>query len=127
MLAETALRNFLLLHVSDVAERVYPKLIPQDSNLPAIAYQRITTAKIQRRGTTSRERIRFQLTIVAITHLSARLLAETIKSAIDNFTASEPIISLAWTNDSDQPRGANTGNQPVRIDVLMRYCKGATT
>ena len=128
MLAETALRNFLLDHTSDqVAQRILPKLIPQDTGLPAIAYQRISTAPVPRRGATSQENIRFQLTIVATTHLSARLLAETIKTAINNFTPNASgIISLAWTNDSDQPRGQTTGNQPVRIDVLMQFCKGAT-
>lgn len=125
MTAETELVTWL--HGVVEHNRVMPKLIDVDTALPAVAYQRISSRPMFIHGKPPNEWIRWQLTIVAKTYLNARAQAERIKSAIEQFSGVGNIYRLKWENDSDGAQGFITENEPVRLDVIMNYCKQSMT
>lgn len=59
-----------------VGERVYPLVIPQDSDLPAIAYQRVSGPRsVAHGGSLGAAEARIQLTITAAAYSTAKAIA----------------------------------------------------
>lgn len=67
-----------------ISTRLYPLIVPQDADLPAVAYQRITGAPAHsHEGPSGLARARIQLTIVAASYSEAKAVAEAVRQALD--------------------------------------------
>ena len=71
----------------ELSRPVYPSVFPDDVELPACRYQRITGAPIvDHQGDTGMERGRFQVSAFARTYSDAKLLAEEVKAALSGYS-----------------------------------------
>lgn len=76
-----------------VSTRVYPNLIPQNSTLPVVSYQRISTTRESAMGDdTGVARARFQLDAFAATYLNVRAVAEQVRAALQRWTNSSGTV-----------------------------------
>jgi hypothetical protein len=114
-----------------VGTRVYPLVIPQTAALPAIAYQKISSQKMQAHdGGSHLARSRFQITLEAETYGEVKDLADAVRACWDSFQGYVNYFYLQATsieNESDtedEGRGslqgqAVTGLPVVRFDVMV--------
>ena len=85
-----------------ISTRMYPVVIPQDVSLPAVAYQRISTARVYSHdGPSCLARPRFQFSCTATTYSAARAVANAIRAALDGYndTANGVRIMAAFTQN----------------------------
>jgi hypothetical protein len=82
---EEVLRDHLLSEMSDlVGNRVYPLRMPQNAQMPAIVYQRISTVPRHRQGgPASLARHRFQIDCWARTYGEAATVAYRVQWALE--------------------------------------------
>ena len=106
-----------------VSTRIYPMLVPQDSDLPAIAYQRISRiGQHSHDGASVPARARIQITCLASTYSGAKALAGAVEDALDGYsgTVSSVVIDAFLDNELDE--WAGTFDLPVvRQDYLIWY------
>jgi hypothetical protein len=69
-----------------VSLRIYPLQVPQDVDLPAMAYQRISGPRDQSQaGPSGLVWARIQLTFLGSTYLEAKTVAGAVRGSIDGF------------------------------------------
>lgn len=106
---------------SIVSSRVYPMLIPQNTSLPAIAYQMISAPR-QHTVCDTIDMIpsRWQFTCWATTYTSLRALVSAVRGVLDNYNGtvgSVVIQSIHFIEEVDLM------NELPGVDVLRRYGK----
>lgn len=73
--------------VALVGTRIYPLLVPQDAEMPALAYQRISGPRDHAHdGASGLALARIQLTFVAASYDGAKSLAAAVRAAMDGFS-----------------------------------------
>jgi len=107
-----------------VATRIYPLLVPQDVELPAIAYQRISGPRDHAHdGPSGLALARVQLTFVATSYDGAKSLAEAARAAMDGFSGvmgEMTVGACLLSNEMDQWAVAHEA-PVVRHDYLIWY------
>lgn len=123
MTLETALRAFL---VSDsavgalVGQRVYTQTMPQDGTLPAITFQRISTAAVNSRDDNSFGRVRMQIDGWAASDTATKELRAAIRAAMKDFrSVSGPRVSGARLRDTRDLHDQDTRRWRVLMDYLI--------
>lgn len=107
-----------------VATRIYPLLVPQDAELPAMAYQRISGPRDHAHdGPSGLAMARMQLTFVAASYDGAKTLSEAVRAAMDGFSGTMGEVTVdacLLENESDQ--WATVLESPVvRHDYMIWY------
>ena len=126
MLAAEAL-VYLLGNNSGVAtmvgSRVYPQLVPQTAERPAIAYQRIShIPEYSHSGFSSLTRTRFQLTLEGNTHLEALSLALAVRRALGGKTNTVGDLTVVTMVENESDGWGDTAQVPVvRMDLMMQH------
>lgn len=101
-----------------VGTRIYPDPAPQDAPRPLISYWRVSTQRIQSHdGAISIARPRIQVNSVGDTYLSAKTLANAVRTALDGYRGDGVHISFL-DNDADE-RQLETSRHLVRQDYLV--------
>lgn len=95
---ENALYN-LLKNNADVAalagSRIYPAIAPEDTDAAYIVYQCISAPRDHTlTGSSSLVQARFQLSCWSGTHDGVKSLKDAVRSALDNFSDTEPVTSI---------------------------------
>lgn len=107
-----------------VGTRIYPLLVPQDADLPAIAYQRISGPRDHTHdGSSGLAFARMQLTFVASSYDDAKSLGEAVRAAIDGHKGSMGDVTVgACLLDQERDDWATVFESPVvRQDYLIWY------
>lgn len=106
-----------------VGTRIYPLVVPQDADLPAIAYQRISGPRTHTHdGATNPAWARLQLTMVATRYSGAKALAEVVRQSLDGLAGSLGGVRAAVTLDNEVDDWAATFDAPiVRQDYGIWY------
>jgi hypothetical protein len=101
-----------------VGDRIYPLVLPQNTALPAVVYQRISGQRIQNltRDTGGPQRIRVQLTAWAEDVDTANSVAEQVRQAMEAATGWRALHAL----DVEQYE-PDTGLYSVVADYLVHY------
>ena len=69
-----------------VGARIYPVVVPQDADLPALVYQRISSVRDHTHdATTGLAHPRIQVTAIATTYNAAKTLANAVRTLLDNY------------------------------------------
>ena len=108
-----------------VSARIYPAVVPQDIDLPAIAYQLIGAPDryYAHSGPVGLARKRIQITSVAETYAAAKGLAVAIRDALSGYqgtTATVKIHSSFLLNEFDS-FGDQNDLQINRQDFMIMY------
>ena len=85
-----------------VGARIYPVVIPQDVSLPAVAYQRISAARVYSHdGPSCLARPRFQFSCTAESYGAARAVVNAVRTALDGYndTANGVRIMAAFSQN----------------------------
>ena len=126
MLAAEAL-VFLLQSNAGVAtmvgSRVYPQLVPQTAERPAIAYQRIShIPEYSHSGFSSLAKTRFQLTLEGNTHMEALSLALAVRRALGGKTNTVGDLTVVTMVENETDGYGDTAMVPVvRMDLMMQH------
>jgi len=73
-----------------VGTRIYPLVVPQNPTLPAVVYQRISGVREHTHDEVGDlARPRFQFTSIATTYSAAKALANAVREALDNYSATK--------------------------------------
>lgn len=71
---------------SIVGDRIYPSLLPQEPVLPAIVFHNVGSNPVSRQdGKPTLERSRFQIDCYAESNRDARVLAKTVRDALESY------------------------------------------
>ncbi len=121
MSLESAIYSTLTAHggVSGfVGDRVYPRQIPQDKQLPAIAYLRVSSRDLSTldSGDNCTESVRLQLDIVSTSYEEARDISREVRDAMNNASA----FSSVKQQDKDMP-GQNPDYHRVMLEFNVWY------
>lgn len=113
-----------------VSTRVYPQVIPQDVDLPAIAYQKISGPRwTSHDGALGLVATRMQLTCTAESYADAKAVFHAVRELLSGFrgmlgaSATAPgvwVVRSALDNEIDGYNLA-TGRQTVRCDLNVIY------
>jgi len=107
-----------------VSTRIYPGMIPQDADLPAIAYQQISNPPTySHSGNSGLWNARVQLICVAANYLAAHALSETVRLALDgkkNLSTLRAACFIANVFDRAEI-GPEILENSVQIDVEISY------
>jgi hypothetical protein len=99
---ETALYSVLVAAATAAAGRVYPMERPENSALPAIVYQRVsTTPDVTLAGDSGLDAVRLQVACWASTYAAAKSLAAAARTAITG-SASLKAITEMELDDRDE-------------------------
>lgn len=130
MSIESAIVDCLEHHVglsALVGARVYPLVLPQDAEVPAVVYQRVSAPRVHAIGGASfLASPRFQFTCWGATYASAKAVAEQVIAALDGVLGSigEEDEAPQWfaqlDNDLDDYDEA-TGRYRVIVDVIVTH------
>lgn len=83
--------------------RVYPQAIPQDSLLPCIVYERISTPRVSSlTGTAGIATPRMQIVSWADTYSGAKTLADAVRNALDDYTGEVDGLYIGWIRIEDE-------------------------
>lgn len=110
-----------------VGTRVYPQRIPQDVELPAVAYSRISTRRAQRHGGTGEgrrlARARVQVNCEAGSYGQAKALASAVVGALDGVqtTVAGVWVQGSWAEGEGDEYGETDGIYGVRQDFMIWY------
>lgn len=116
---EEAIRSRLLggaAVASLVGTRMYPLVVPQAVDLPAIAYYRVSSFPIMAHdGAVGLTQARLQLTLVGRGYTEAKELADAVRARLNGFRGvSEGVtldaVTLTDEADEDMP---DSGSQPL--------------
>lgn len=110
-----------------VGTRIYPNVIPEDADLPAMAYQRISGARTQfHDGSVFWDEARVQFTIRAATYASAKSVIAAMKNKLGGFMGTMggvggvPVHETSIGNDLDG-YDQEAGYYTVRLDIRSLY------
>lgn len=119
-MSEQALRQLLLSDptVSGlIGTRIYPLVIPQDAQLPAIAYQKISGVQVHTHtGAHKPERMLVQLTCAAKTYSDIKTLQDALRNALDGKVVNGMAILVENVLDDYAQSGENF---VLRLDVRI--------
>lgn len=123
MTVEAALRAYLVgnsgVHAL-VGERVYTQTMPQDGQLPAITFQRVSTVAVNSRADNSFGQVRVQIDGWADSDWETKALRAAIRSAMKGFKmASGPRVSGARLRDSRDLHDQETRRWRVLMDYMI--------
>lgn len=85
---ETAIRSVLQAQpaiAAIVGSNIYPVLLPEDSQLPALTFQIVGSTSYQGLTTHGMQRLRVQIDCWAKTYLSAVTLRDAISTSLDGY------------------------------------------
>jgi hypothetical protein len=113
-----------------VDTRIYPLLIPQTAALPAIAYQKVSSAKfLAQDGNSHLARSRIQLTLVAETYEDVKELADAVRACWQGYAGTVNYFEIQGAEIDAESDSENEGRslqaasltvQPiVRMDVAL--------
>lgn len=123
MSIEAALRDHLSTYpalVALVGSRVHPLQLPQDSELPAVTYTRISTQPLTHRSNRKPTygRPRFQLDAWAETSVIASQVREAIREAMGDFAQDgPPRVDVALLQNDQTVFEA----EPARFRAILDY------
>lgn len=104
-----------------VSTRIYPNVIPQDADMPAITYQQISGPRVHDMdGAVGMVKARFQFTCWAENYDKAKEIAGAVRLAIDGYsgTVLQTVIDgIHLGNEGDMPE------MMPGADELSRYGK----
>lgn len=101
---EEALRARLLAQVTEVSSRVYPLVLPQGANLPAVSYQRISANRQHLMGADADVvDARFQFSIFSNSFDECLAVKDKVRQALQRFgQVANPVIeTLLLITDFD--------------------------
>ncbi len=107
---------------AQVGTRVYPLVIPQDVDLPAIAYQVISSeAKWSHSGPSGLTQTRVQLTIVADDYATAKATDQAVRAAFNavSFDAAGVHVQGAFIDNVLDDFDAAVATPTIRTDVIV--------
>lgn len=107
-----------------VGARIYPLKAPQDADLPAIAYQKISGPRDETQsGPSGLVEARMQITCLGSTYSEAKSVAEVVRGSIDGFSGTMGSVSVGACHlDNEIDGWAATFEKPtVRHDYLIWY------
>lgn len=110
-----------------VGTRIYPLLVPQDADLPAMAYQRISGPRDHTHsGASGLAMARMQLTYLASSYAAVKALAEAVRAALDGLRGSmgEVTVGSCMLENEFDSWAAVFGLPTVRHDYLIWYQEG---
>lgn len=85
-MTEAELYSHLKTNVASVSERVYPLIMPQDCEKPALVYTVISDIDNQGlEGCVSSNNMRFQVDVYATSYLEAKTIKNEVKAALYTF------------------------------------------
>jgi len=106
-----------------VGSRVYPQLVPQTADRPAIAYQRIShIPEYSHSGFSSLTKTRYQLTLEGNTHMEALSLALAVRRALAGKTNTVGDLTVVTMVENESDGYGDTAQVPVvRMDLMMTH------
>lgn len=106
-----------------VGTRIYPLVVPQDADLPAIAYQRISGPReYALDGHTGAARARVQVTSVAESYSGAKALSVAVRAAMRSFRGVGDLRVEAVFEENEVDSWQDRFNAPVVMqDFMIRY------
>ena len=110
-----------------VGDRIYPLLVPQDVDLPAVAYQVISTDGTHtHNGTTPLVRATVQLALIGTTYQQAKAVRAAAKALLDNFKGlmgGPTGLQIEECFVGNEVDGYNAGTQAktVRMDLEILH------
>jgi hypothetical protein len=106
-----------------VGSRVYPQLVPQTAERPAIAYQRISSIpEYSHSGFSSLSRTRYQLTLEGNTHREALSLALAVRRVLAGKTNTVGDLTVVTMVENESDGYGDTAQVPVvRMDLMMQH------
>ena len=127
MTIEEAIQTYLVNTAAVAAllgNRIYPNNIPQDSELPAAAYQVITTTDDDTHdGPSGWTEINLQITVDADTYGQAKLASRAINTALNGTSGTLSGIQVYYISRQNAYDGYGEGSQvtTIRQDYLVQY------
>lgn len=107
-----------------VSTRVYPLAVPQQVDLPAVAYQRISGPRLLAHdGPTGLAEARVQVTCHAATYIAAKGLADAVRAAVDGYAGTTGGVEFERIGIESEVDGyAETYERAtVRLDLTVCY------
>lgn len=112
-----------------VSSRIYPVLIPQDVDMPAIAYQRISGPRDYSHQGAGLVSARFQITCQATSYSGAKSLAAAVRDALSGFSGTMGAggggggvkVQGAFVDNDLDGYGATAQEWTVRLDVIIQH------
>lgn len=104
--------------------RIYPLVIPQDSDLPAMAYQRISGMReLEHGGPSGFASGRFQVTCTAATYAAAVGLANAVRRGLEGYRGETGGVTVEACSTEGQYDGYNEMGDTftVRVDFEVMY------
>lgn len=102
-----------------IDNRIYPLVVPQDSQLPAVAYQKISGVRqYVQDGVRKPEVSLIQLTCLAKTYNETKQVEEVIRNALDGKKINDLIVFVQNRRDDFTRDGEIS---VVRIDLRIYY------
>ena len=101
-----------------ISTRIFPNLIPQGQNLPAVVYQRISgSGDRDTNGALNLYWPTFQFTCSADTFATMVILANAVKTALEGFTGTKASVTLSnieLIDEGDMPNLSDVKNVFMR-------------
>lgn len=107
-----------------VGTRIYPQVVPQEQDLPALAYQRISGApRYTHSGDAGLTRARFQITCLAATYAGVKALAAVVRAALTGATGAWDDVTVGACLVENEADGWADGflAPVVRLDCIIWY------
>ncbi len=123
MTVEAALRAYLVgnsgVHAL-VGERVYTQTMPQDGQLPAITFQRVSTAPVNHREDGDFGPVRMQIDGWALNDTGSKALRTAIRAAMKDFQSNDdPRVSGSRLRDARDLHDQDTQRWRVLMDYII--------
>lgn len=111
---------------AQIADRIYPNIIPEDATLPALAYQKISGPRMLAHDGKLYARVRFQMTARAASYGAAKAAINAVKLELEAFTGTlggaggVKTYEISIENELD---GYNqiAGYATVRLDIIVLH------
>jgi hypothetical protein len=126
MAIEAALYSYLTNHAAVkalIGSRLYPNVVPQDTTLPAVAYQVITaTRSYHHQGQSAIATPRIQFTVEAASYSSANAVAAALRQALSGYRGYVGSVEICGAYLENEFDGYNlstdltTVRQDYRVD-----------
>ena len=106
-------------------ERIYPLVIPNDADLPAVAYQRTSGGRLQGHGgPTGHATARIQVTAQAADYADAKAIAGAVRDLLDGYRGTLggvcEVFACGVENEVDG-YGPAIEAPTVRLDLVFQY------
>lgn len=125
---ETAIYSILTADdtiLSLVSTKIYPKILPQSSTVPAITYNQISGPRGHTMsGPDGTVASRYQINCWDSTYAGAKAIAEAVRKELDGYTGtvnSRQIDSIMLDNEGDMPDGENNINNVRRFGKMLDF------